>query len=100
MLFQVTHSHSHHDCPAASPEATKKYGEWWQALKSTAGVKVLGGYVSPMDHTFHITVDADDYPTLARALGPMNSMGAGHTSPILSLDQAFPMAEEGAFRAR
>ena len=100
MLFQVTHTHSNHDCPASSPEATKRFGDWWQALKGTSGVKVLGGYVSPMDHTFHITVEADDYPTLARALGAMNTIGTGCTSPVLSLDQAFPMAAEGAFRAQ
>jgi hypothetical protein len=100
MLFQVTHTHSNHDCPAASPEIIKRLGTWWQELKNTSGVKVLAGYVSPMDHTFHITVEADDYPMLARALGPMNTMGTGHTSPVVTLDQAFPMAEEGAFRLR
>ena len=59
---------------------------------------MLAGYVSPMDHTFHITVEADDYPTLAKALGPLNAFGTGHTSPVLMLDQALPMAEAGAFR--
>ncbi len=68
-------------------------------MKRTPGVKVLAGYVSPMDHTFHITVEADDYPTLARALGPLNTYGTGHTSPVLTLDQTLPMAEDGAFRA-
>jgi len=100
MLFQVTHNHSSEQCPAQSPEQVRRVGDWWQSLKNTAGVKVLAGYVSPMDHTFHVTVEADDYATLARALGPLNSFGAGHTSPVLTLDQAFPMAEEGAFRAR
>ncbi len=98
MLFQITHTHTSETCPAQSAEAIKRYGEWWQGLKSAAGVKVLAGYVSVMDHTFHITVEADDYPTLARALGPLNTIGAGHTSPVLTLDQAFPMAEAGAFR--
>lgn len=98
MLFQITHTHTNESCPAQSPEQVKRYGEWWQALKKTPGVRVLAGYVSPMDHTFHITVEADDYPTLARALGPLNAIGTGRTSPILALDQAFPMAEAGAFR--
>ena len=52
-----------------------------------------------MDHTFHITVEADDYPTLARALGALNTYGTGRTSPVLTLDQAMPMIETGAFRA-
>ena len=98
MLFQVTHTHTNESCPAQSPEQIKHLGEWWQTLKNTPGVKVLAGYVSPMDHSFHITVEADDYATLARALGPLNTIGAGRTSPVLALDQAFPMAEAGAFR--
>lgn len=99
MLFQVVHTHTTETCPAQSPEATKRSGEWWQALKKTPGVKVLAGTASPLDHTFYITVEADDYPTLARALGPLVSIGTGHVSPVLTLDQAYPMAEAGAFRA-
>jgi uncharacterized protein with GYD domain len=100
MLFQVTHTHTNESCPAQSAEQTKRYGEWWQALKNTSGIKVLAGYVAPMDHIFHITVEADDYPTLARALGPLNTIGTGRTTPVLTLDQAFPMAETGAFRMK
>ena len=98
MLFQITHTHTNEGCPAQSPEQLNRFSEWWQSLKTTAGVKVVAGYVSPMDHTFHITVEADDYATLARALGPLNTIGAGHTSPVLTLDQTFSMAEAGAFR--
>ena len=47
----------------------------------------------------HITIEADDYPTLTKALGPHIGRGTGHVSPVLTLDQAFPMAETGAFRA-
>jgi hypothetical protein len=99
MLFQVVHTHTNETCPGRSPELTKIATDWWQSLKKTAGVKVVAGYVSPMDHTFHITVEADDYATLARALGPLNSFGTGHTSPVLTLDQTLSMAKKGAFRA-
>lgn len=99
MLFQVIHSHTSQMCPAQSPEATKHAIEWWQAMKKTPGVKVLAGTVSPLDHIYYITVEADDYPTLARALGPLVGVGTGHISPVLTLDQAFPMAETGVFRA-
>jgi uncharacterized protein with GYD domain len=99
MLFQVVHTHTNETCPGRSPEQAKRLGEWWQSLKKTSGVKVLSGYVSPMDHTFYITVETDDYPTLARALGALNTYGAGRTSPVLTLEQTLPMAEAGAFRA-
>ena len=99
MLFQVVHSHTIETCPARSSEATKRSAEWWQALKKTPGVKVLSGTVSPLNHTFYITVEADDYPTLARAIGQLVGIGTGRITPVLTLDQSFPMAETGAFRA-
>jgi hypothetical protein len=61
--------------------------------------EVLSGYVSPLDHTFYVTVEADDYQTLARALGPLVSIGTGRVIPVITLDQAFPIAESGGFRA-
>jgi hypothetical protein len=99
MLFQVVHTHTNVSCPAQSNEQANSLGAWWQSLKKAPGVKVLAGYVSPMDHTFYITVEADDYPTLAKALGPLNTYGAGHTSPVLTLDQALPLVASGFFRA-
>ena len=99
MLFQVVHTHNIETCTGRSPEQTKLLANFWQNLKKASGVKVVSGYVSPMDHTFYITVEADDYPTLAKALGPLNSLGTGHTSPVLTLDQTLNLAEAGAFRA-
>jgi len=99
MLFQIVHSHTIEECPARSPEATKRFGEWWHTLKKSTGVKVLSGTVSSLDHTFYISVEADDYPTLSRALGPLMSVGMGHVYPVLTLDQALPLAEAGDFRA-
>jgi len=98
MIFQVTHVHTAETCPGSHAELTPRFAEWWQSMKNTSGIKVLAGYVSPMDHTFYVTVEADDYPTVARALGPLNLIGSGHTSPVITLDQAIPMANEGAFR--
>ena len=99
MLFQVVHTHTSDDCPARSSEQLKPISAWWQALKKTPGVKVVTGNVSPLDHTFYVTVEADDYPTLARALGPLVGIGTGRVVPVLPLDQSFPMAESGAFRS-
>lgn len=99
MLFQVVHTHTNVDCPARSAEQSKIYANWWQSLKKTSGVKVLSGYVCPTDHTFYVTVEADDYPVLAKALGALNTIGTGQVKPVLTLDQSFPLAETGAFRA-
>jgi hypothetical protein len=99
MLYQVVHTHTNESCPGRSPEQTKILANWWQSFKKTAGVKVVAAYSSPIDHTFYITVEADDYPTLAKALGPLNTLGTGRASPVLLLDQILTLAEAGAFRA-
>jgi hypothetical protein len=99
MLFQVVHTHTNTDCPAQSSEKAKQSAEWWQSFKKTSGVKVLTGYVSPLAHTFYITVETEDYLTLAKALGPLVGLGAGHVVPVLTLDETFPMVEAGAFRS-
>jgi Domain of unknown function (DUF3303) len=98
LIFQIVHTHTNETCPARSPEDIKRYGEWWNGVKSAPGIKVLTGYVSPMDHVFYITVEADDYASVARAFGPLNTMGSGQTIPVITLDQAMPLAEGGAFR--
>jgi hypothetical protein len=98
MLFQVVHIHTNEECPAKSSEQLKPIAAWWQGLKKAPGVKVLAGYVSPLDHTFYVSLEADDYPTVARALGPLMTIGTGHVIPVLTLDQALPIAETGAFR--
>lgn len=99
MLFQVVHTHTGENCPAGSPERTKNLTNWWQALKKTPGVKVLSANISPLEHTFYITVEADDFQTLSKALGFLMSFGTGHVSPLLTLDQSIPIAESGAYRA-
>jgi hypothetical protein len=99
MIFHVIHTHSNEDCPARSSENLKPVSSWWQGIKKATGVKVLSGYVSPLDHTFYITVEADDYQALSKALGPLVSIGTGEIIPVMTLDQVFPIAEAGTFRA-
>jgi hypothetical protein len=98
MLFQVTHVHTNDTCPGVVKDIGDGMGQWWQALKNNSDVKVLGAYVAPTSHTFYITLEAADYGPVARALGPLNAIGSGDITPIITLDAAFPIAEEGAFR--
>jgi hypothetical protein len=99
MLFQVIHTHTNENCPARSPEHAKPFGEWWQSLKKTTGVKLLSGYVSPIDHTFYFVIEADDFTAVTRELGGLNPLGSGSIRPVISLDQALPLIESGIFRA-
>lgn len=80
--------------PARSPQALQRFSAWCRAQDHgrDAGTRRLRGT------TFHITVEVETYATLARALGPLNPLWTGHTTPVLDLDRASPLAEEGAFR--
>jgi hypothetical protein len=98
MIFQVVHTHSNEDCPGRSPEQLKPVADWWHGLKKAPGVKVLAGYVTPLDHTYYITLEADDYSIVSRALGTLLSIGTGRVIPVLTMDQTLPIAESGAFR--
>ncbi len=99
MLFQVVHIHTTENCPGRSPEKLKPISEWWHGLKKISGIKVLAGYVSPLDHAYYINVEADDYSTVAKALGPLMTIGTGQVIPVLTMDQTIPIAETGAFQA-
>src|SRR5262245_20405469 len=98
MLFHVNHVHTNETCPGSHPELLPGLSQWWDNLKKNPDVKVISGYVSPTDHSFFITLEASDNGALARAIGPLNALGTGHTSPVIPLDNAFPLAETGAFR--
>jgi hypothetical protein len=98
VIVQVTHTHSHETCPGAHTDRLSTFSQWWNGVKKNPNLKVLGGYVSPIDHVFHITLEADDYTTVVRAMGPLNSIGTGHISGVITLDAAMPLAEEGVFR--
>jgi hypothetical protein len=98
MIFQITHTHNHETCPGVHSDKLSTFSEWWDGVKKNPNLKVVGGYVAPMDHVFHITVEADDYTTVVRAMGPLNSIGTGHVTGVISLDAAMPLAQEGVFR--
>jgi hypothetical protein len=98
MLFQVIHVHSHETCPGVHSELLDRYGNWWDEVKKNSSIKLLGGYVAPAEHTFYITIEADDYSAVVRAMGPLNAIGTGNIVPMIPLDAAMPLADQGTFR--
>ncbi len=93
MLFHLTHTHTPETCPVRSRDTLDYYRDWWTGLKDTRGVKLLSAYASPTDHTIYVAVEADDFATVARALRPLNTIGSGHTHPVMTLDDVITMAE-------
>lgn len=60
------HDHLHPGAVAAGPPAFQCAVA---RLKAIAGVRVLAGYVTPVDHTFYITVEVETMPPSPRHSG-------------------------------
>ena len=98
MLFHVTHTHTSEVCPGGSPERLLDFNEFLARLKAAPGIKVMSGHVSPIQHVFYFLIESDDFNAVTSALGPLNSLGSGEVTPVLTLDVVSTMAETGTFR--
>jgi hypothetical protein len=59
---------------------------------------VLSGYVAPLEHTYYITVETDDFSTLTKAAGTLLCTGTGRVIPVLSMDAGARLTKSGAFK--
>ena len=83
MQFVVTHIHEPSVCPAERPEVLKKLGHDLsdiEALKK--GVKLLGAYVAPLEHTFFFIVEADSLAKVTDFLKPAAGLGTANVTPV------------------
>ena len=93
MLFHLTHTHTPETCPVRSHETLDHYRSWWDGLNDAAGVKLISALASPTDHTIYVAVEADDFAAVAKAMGPLNTIGSGHVHPVMTLEDVIAMAE-------
>lgn len=86
MLYHMTHVHSRDNCPAVFDDKLDLLERWWSSLKQTEGVTVHGCFVSPTDHVIHVTIEADNFALVARAMRPLNGLGSGDMAPVIAID--------------
>jgi hypothetical protein len=86
LLFHVHHIHTKETCPAVHPEMRERVARWWTNLKDNPDVTVVSCYVSPSDHNFYIALDAASNTAMAKAIAPLNALGTGNTSPVVSIE--------------
>ena len=98
MLFHITHTHNHETCPAVHVDRRKTLDECWEALRTTPEIRVVEAYAAPLDHIFHITVEADDLAAVVKAMSPLNALGSAQTLPVMPLDDLLLLVGEGASR--
>lgn len=86
MLFVVTHTHTPESCPVEDPAAVEKLVQREHIQNS--GLKVLGSYISPPEHTLFLVLEADDYSQVIRYLRPMMTIGSPRVYPVETLEKA------------
>jgi uncharacterized protein with GYD domain len=84
MLFVVTHVHPPELCPCDNPELVKKtvgvMGSKAHAEKS--GVRVLGSYMVPEEHTFFFIIESNDYGKIMDFFKPIAKLGTLRITPV------------------
>jgi muconolactone delta-isomerase len=88
MLFMYIHIHPLEKCVADKPQDMKKMVAKAQEDAKKAGVKMVGAFVAPHEHTQYIIFDATDIATLEKLLIPMTLWGTAKLVPVITLEQA------------
>jgi uncharacterized protein with GYD domain len=87
MLFMYIHTHSVEKCLADKPEESARILSAAQEATKKAGVKMIGNYVAPHEHTIYAIFEASDMVAVERALIPMTTWGNARLIPIIAAEQ-------------
>ena len=88
MLFMYIHTHTVEKCVADKPQEVAKMFSKVQDEAKKAGIKTVGVYFVPHEHTMYIIFDAGDLAAIEKALVPFTLWGNARLIPILSMEQA------------
>lgn len=91
MLFMYIHTHPLEKCVADKPEEMKKMVAKAQEETKKAGIKMIGAYAAPHEHTNYIIFEAEDIAKMEKMLVPMTVWGTARLVPIMTLEQAVAM---------
>ena len=86
MLFVIVHEHSPEMCPADNPAPVHALADEKHIKES--GVKVLGSYIAPPEHTFYFVLEADDYAQVVRYFRPLMKIGGHDIVPVQTLAES------------
>jgi len=86
MLFVAIHQHTPEMCPADNPAPIHQLAS--EEHISASGVKVLGSYIAPPEHTLFVLLEADDYAQVVRYFRPIGKIGTLRIVPVLGLQEA------------
>lgn len=87
MLFMYIHTHPLEKCIADKPEEMKKMVTQAQEAIKKSGIKMVGAYAAPHEHTQWIIFDTSDIAALEKMLIPMTVWGTGKLVPVMTQEQ-------------
>ena len=93
MLFVITHQHSTENCMADNPAPLQKLLS--EAHVKESGVRVVGDYLSPPEHTLFLVVEATEYAQVVRFLRPIITIGEHDIVPVLPIAEAIGTLAKG-----
>ena len=97
MLFVAVLKHSPENCfgRVENAEAAEELREQWKKrdeIRKEAGVKVIGAYINPNEHTFYYILETDDYKGVSKLLGPpMLTHHTAKITPVTRMKEAVAM---------
>ena len=94
MLFIAILKHSPENCfmRPENAKAREEVGKWFEnmeELEKKTGVKLLGGYMNPNEHTSYFILETDDYTGVSRFLGPqLLTYRSAKITPVIKIEEA------------
>jgi hypothetical protein len=87
MILMYIHTHSAERCLGDKPkEALDMMARLRQGCQE-AGIKILGSYMAPHEHTDYTIFETDNLPALERVLQPKTLWGTARLIPVVAMEQ-------------
>jgi hypothetical protein len=86
MLFIAIHTHTPESCPLVDVQPILQLADE-EHIKRT-GVRVLGSYSAPPEHTLFFVLEADDYSQIVRYFQPMMMIGTPRIIPVQTIAES------------
>src|SRR3972149_80607 len=96
MQFVVTQMHAPSDCPSDEPEVLRKLGHAFSDGEATRkGVKLLGAFIAPLEHTFFFLLEADSLAKVTDFLKPAAKLGTANVTPVDEFQKVVRQLSQG-----
>jgi hypothetical protein len=96
LLLLISHTHKLENCPmqGGKEAVDKHYRSLQTGVASRLGIKVLGLYTAPMQHSRFIILQTDSFEALRDYLEPLYMIGDVEIYPISSFSERVHALEE------